>query len=239
MPWLTDIQAGPERLYIFHCQDWRQADIPTAWFMDLDPLEQQRAPSHRIQHVLRRHILAACCGVAPADIQYDRRADKPRLYNTEVSDFSVSHTADDLVVAVVFAKQCGVDYERPRSLLYGKAIAERFFTEQERLIWQQRDYDPHYFFRMWTLKEAAVKCVGSGMFSDAKHYDFSTEQVIYKQHMTDMRRLTEKQAMGYFSVVFTGRQRQCYYRQVSLAKNHSEERIIDLDRKVAVDLGAK
>lgn len=242
---LADVIPAQERIYVFHCHQWREASIPESWFADLSPLEHEAAQRHTQgatylkQRILRRRILATCCGVKPADIDYDLRQDKPRLYNTGISDFSIAHTVDDLLMAVVFTERCGVDYEPQRALSYGRAIATRFFTEEEQRIWCERQYDKEYFFYLWTLKEAAVKCAGSGMFADAKHYDFSTSSVLYKHAVTPNRRVTECRGHGYFSLVFTGLQTQLHYRTISMVSNHSAERIIQLGEAVDVDLDVK
>lgn len=243
---LADIRPAPERLYVFHYHQWREAIIPQAWFADLSVEELKAAERltdstiYLKQRIIRRQTLAACCGVKPGAIAYDVSQDKPRLYNnTSISDFSVTHTADDLLVAVVFSQYCGVDYERQRPLLYKKAIAARFFTTNERHVWRERQYDPAYFFYIWTLKEAAVKCMGSGMFADAKYYDFTTTEVLYKQRATQNRWITECQENGYFSLVFTGLQTQLHYRTMSITANQSAERIIQLDRVISLDLGDK
>jgi phosphopantetheine--protein transferase-like protein len=237
---LADIQPAQERIYVFHCQQWRSAQIPESWFADLSVEEQQvHSEAYRKQRAIRRHILAACCGIKPSEIIYDLRQDKPRIHNPGISDFSIAHTMDDLVVAVVFTQRCGVDYESPRKVSYAQAIAARFFTDNEQTIWRARQDDPDYFFYLWTLKEAAIKCAGSGMFQDAKHYDFSTHDVLYKDEVTQNRRVSGRQDNGYWGLVFSGLQTQLHYRTCSMATNRCTERIIPLGGQGFIDLDAK
>ncbi|MFE5858531.1 4'-phosphopantetheinyl transferase family protein [Streptomyces sp. NPDC056500] len=79
--------------------------------------------------------------------------------------FNLSHT--DGIVACVTTRgaRCGVDVERPVRVLPLHRLARSVLSERE-----QREFDlappgrrQELFFRYWTVKEAYLKAIGSGM----------------------------------------------------------------------------
>ena len=82
---------------------------------------------------------------------------KPQALETQ---FNISHSGRYVVLSVS-NEPVGVDIEllqRGR-----KKIASRFFTLEENIQIDQ-SYDPDKTFtRLWTLKEAFLKCIGSGI----------------------------------------------------------------------------
>lgn len=77
------------------------------------------------------------------------------------SFFNLSHSGDYVVLAVSQTSEIGVDIEFMGEVSYGEL--SKFFTEAEQeLISSARD--PRYeFYRIWTAKEALLKCTGKGL----------------------------------------------------------------------------
>jgi len=88
---------------------------------------------------------------------------KPYLPRCPELHFSLSHSGTRAMCALADRPVgCDIQAVTPRSL----RIAERFFTaaEQERIFSQAtEDARLDMFYRIWTLKESFVKCLGLGL----------------------------------------------------------------------------
>src|SRR5690606_26462942 len=92
--------------------------------------------------------------------------------------FSCSHTPWVSVVAISKARPVGVDVESTALAFGDPALLEAYFGEGER-----KDLDripPHARgaarARLWTLKEATVKMLGTGLALDISKLEFETER---------------------------------------------------------------
>lgn len=80
--------------------------------------------------------------------------------------FNLSHSGEWILLAVGEG-EVGCDIERPEHVSYEK-MGRIVFTENElRLIKQARDKTGE-FFKLWTKKEALLKCMGKGFHREAK-----------------------------------------------------------------------
>jgi len=79
--------------------------------------------------------------------------------------FSVSHSADHMLVAVTRSDDVGVDLERMTRLADVERIAARFFArnEHDALLALPADQRADAFFRAWVRKESVVKALGTGI----------------------------------------------------------------------------
>lgn len=123
-----------------------------------------RARGFALSRLLLRRTLADRLQRPPQDIRFRREA-SGRLVPLQDEGwyFSLSH-CDGLVALLVADAPCGVDAERPRPART-LAVAQRYFSKEEAsmlavLPLAERDTA---FFRLWTLKEAAVKALGAGL----------------------------------------------------------------------------
>jgi 4'-phosphopantetheinyl transferase len=140
----------------------------------LSEAEQQKSETFKLLDMRRRYIavralvrktLAPYLAVEPVQVQFlVGEHGKPHLAGNELH-FNISHTADELLIAVSNMQDIGVDIEliKPRTNL--DAVAERCFSAAEYAVWQALDKDqqPQAFYRLWTKKEAFVKAVGRGI----------------------------------------------------------------------------
>lgn len=104
------------------------------------------------------------------DIEYTPEG-KPRLVGREF-EFSMTHSGDYLVVACA-DNPVGVDIECPkdRRLL---PLAQRFFHPDEVEYLQSKPSDQSdEFYKIWTLKEAWVKCLSSQLAKELKQSTLS------------------------------------------------------------------
>lgn len=89
-----------------------------------------------------------------------RLQDKERPFISETFDFNISHSGALVAVALALGNRIGIDIEKHRPVDPG--LFRKYFSENE---WAQVDPgDPlPAFFRLWAIKEAAIKCDGRGV----------------------------------------------------------------------------
>jgi 4'-phosphopantetheinyl transferase len=144
----------------------------------LAPAEQAdfavlRLPARQRGFLLTRALLRATLpevtGVSPAATAY-ARAGSGRLCLVDPAGWhvSISH-ANGLAAVAVANAPCGVDIEGPRTT-DTTAVARRYFAAPERdwLASLPEEARHTAFLQLWTLKEAAVKALGTGL---AGHLD--------------------------------------------------------------------
>ena len=123
-------------------------------------------PEARQQRILRapteeKKLLTLCGGVLLRSVAGDAplaHGDHGKPYLPHGPHFSLSH-AGELAVLAVSDAPVGVDVEKPRPMT--EAVIRRVLQEDERQ-WMAAD-PQHRFFRLWTRKEAVLKCCGRGL----------------------------------------------------------------------------
>lgn len=99
------------------------------------------------------------------DVHSLNKNGKPKNNDTE---FNISHSGKYVVLTKGGTEPVGVDIELMQR--GNKHIAPRFFTLDE-CVQIDRSYDPDKTFtQIWTLKEAFLKCIGSGVGKDLKRF---------------------------------------------------------------------
>ncbi len=141
----------------------------------LSPDEVARADRFRFAHDRRDYVaahgmlraaLSARFGGAPGAWVFAGRPDeKPTLVSPGGIDFSLAHTRGLVACAVTAEGRIGVDAENAERRLSVDGIARRFFAPDEasaldRLCGAER---LTRFIELWTLKEAYVKALGTGI----------------------------------------------------------------------------
>ncbi|MBQ8961321.1 MAG: 4'-phosphopantetheinyl transferase superfamily protein [Ruminococcus sp.] len=132
--------------------------------------ETEKGAQHRHAHSLLRQCLR------PIGIDYREELlargehGKPYLPDLPEVHFSLSH-AKGIAACLVEDRECGIDCEGPRPLRPG--VVKRAFSEAEQeLVGSAEDRDL-MFLRLWTLKEAYVKAIGTGLAFPLKEAEFS------------------------------------------------------------------
>lgn len=146
-------------------------DDAQAFLSDDERARQQRFVSEE----LRRRFLAARAGLRMLlgrHLDRDPRSlafatgefGKPRLVGTDQIHFNLSHSEERAVLAISDA-EVGIDLERARPIEHVD-LAKRYFHPNEvAAITASRDEaeQRRAFFLVWTLKEAVVKALGTGL----------------------------------------------------------------------------
>jgi len=133
---------------------------------------------------LLRIVLSKYAAVPPEFWQFCVNAyGKPQISShiaTPDLRFSVTHTPDLAAVAIAIGAPVGVDAECVSRTADWQAIAERYFAPEEWrfLMALPGEEQQAAFFRIWTLKEAFLKALGTGLSTplDAFRFDFPAGQ---------------------------------------------------------------
>ena len=139
---------------------------------DVGRMQRLYAESGRRQFALtramQRHVLSAyAANVQPGQWQFQSSAEgRPSLappFDRTGLHFNIAHTEGVVAMAVCQHPRVGVDIEKiGRASL---AVAERYFSAAEaaELRALPSDAQPRRFMRLWTLKEAYLKAIGTGL----------------------------------------------------------------------------
>lgn len=138
--------------------------------------------SYLVSHALLRKVLSMYADVAPEQWSFiTNHHGRPEI-NPEIDcpqlKFNLSHTDGLSACAVTLHVDCGVDVEniqRQNKLL---PIAQRMFAapELETMHAGSTDEMREKFFAYWTLREAYVKALGTGLAGSSKAFYFQLAQ---------------------------------------------------------------
>lgn len=114
-----------------------------------------------------RRRLGAAVGVSPASLRFEYGpAGKPALVGPRAVEFSLAHSADLAVLAVLAVGNgdaIGVDVERVRPGVYERDAAALILTGEDLAIIDAATDPDAAFLRHWTRKEAYAKVGGDGL----------------------------------------------------------------------------
>ena len=143
-----------------------------------DRANRFRFDRHRRQYVVGRgalrSLLAAYTGTRPELVRfaYGPRG-KPFLQGDGDLFFNLSNSDERALVGFVRGREIGVDIEFLKPMPDCEQIAERFFSESERVVLRgvPRESKEEAFFNCWTRKEAYLKAVGEGLAAPLDSFD--------------------------------------------------------------------
>jgi 4'-phosphopantetheinyl transferase len=122
-----------------------------------------------VAHALLRSALSCFTGVEPSAWRFVHNAfGRPEIARGFVDKpirFSLSHTHGLAIVAVALDRDVGVDVEEVRCSLSMDDVASYALTARERgALEAMRGVERRRrFFEIWTLKEAYIKAIGTGL----------------------------------------------------------------------------
>lgn len=194
-PW----QARPELLDLAesHVHLWRfileAAPVPLEMLKRSILNDDERQRAQRLidtkksnNFILSRCYLRTILGLylklppAAVELSYHQHG-KPFLAQApqRLIKFNLSHAHDRGVLAVTAGQDIGIDLEWIDSDLKFQPLAKQFFSSEENdaLLSYPRNKQLRGFYRLWTRKEAVLKCLGYGFSQKTRKSTRSISQI--------------------------------------------------------------
>jgi 4'-phosphopantetheinyl transferase len=176
-------------VYLWHVNLDRSAREVIALRQILSQDERERASRMRAPGLENRYIvcratlrlvLARRLSRQPDALRFDySAAGKPELADvaTHRVHFNVTHSRDAAKIALCEGTPLGIDLEYVRPDFATTEVAERFFSNAERIALREvpKNEKAVAFFRCWTRKEAFVKAIGTGIGFPLDQFDVSID----------------------------------------------------------------
>lgn len=139
------------------------AQVPAWRKRKVDAIKHQAGKALSLGAGLLLHQAFVSMGLTEPDEALFNEHEKPYYKEYPNIYFSLSHSGTK-VMCVIADKMVGCDVEqiKPRKT----DIAKRYFAPQEYNLIQSQPTDKdkeEMFFRIWTLKESFLKCIGTGI----------------------------------------------------------------------------
>jgi 4'-phosphopantetheinyl transferase len=157
-------QRAPLLVLVADTRDLGMEYVDTVVSDDDHRAAAQMSPRRRTQYLAGRALLRL------AVEQSTQRPAKAHRFTTRAGGkpdcldgppISVSHSGPLVACAVAPAGEVGIDVQFPAGHHHTEEIAAEWFTPAES-AWLRRA-PPDAFYRLWVLKEAYLKCTGSGL----------------------------------------------------------------------------
>jgi phosphopantetheinyl transferase len=108
--------------------------------------------------ILIKKTADLCMGVPKIDV-YTQKYEKPKAFVDKVEvSVSFTHTDDALAASLSRLLNVGIDMERT-----GRSVSDRLLSRMKHPKESHFLYDQIELIRIWTLKEAALKMIGTGL----------------------------------------------------------------------------
>lgn len=165
------------------------------WFSLMNEEKQKKVNRFRFDddkkrtvagEMLARKVISEWCNISAEEITFGKNEHgKPFVENFSV-EFNISHSGD-FVVCVIDDKPIGIDIEQIRPV--NLKIAKRIYTKDEILYLfgfnpseEAFDTKPDdetliRFFKLWTAKEAYLKCIGTGIVDNLNTLSVEHENI--------------------------------------------------------------
>lgn len=185
----------------------------------LDKIQRQRnasaANKQRLISAFLQYCLAKELGIGIAEVKFEYGPHgKPKVAGQEV-EFNMSHSGDYVVLAIS-DDTIGIDVEsKKQDRLH---IAKRFFCDEEYSDIMSRDgqrQQERRFLELWTMKEAAVKYLGTGLQTGFDTFLIENEKGFDCVSRTDF----SQGEQVWFSTLFLDEEKYC----VSVCSNQQQE----------------
>lgn len=176
----------PDKIHIWLFRLEDPGRVYPVWERSLSVEERERSKqykfeSDRLRFIARRgllrQLLGRYSGIPPAGISY--QTDPYGKLSLPLSPFSfnLSSSQDRIAFAFSLGKEIGVDIERVRPLPELSAMAERWFSPDERtgLLDLPMNLQVEAFHHVWTQKEAFIKARGQGLSHPLHDFSVSVD----------------------------------------------------------------
>lgn len=164
--WRVDLDAHPGATELLDRGERLRAER----FVVKRPARQFRAARSALRRILSHHLERD-----PASLRFASGPHgKPALADGDAS-FNLSHSASWAVITIgspAWGDELGIDVEEVNPARRLDRLARRFFAAEEYELYQQAQPDERVvlFYRLWTLKEAYVKALGTGLTYSSRRF---------------------------------------------------------------------
>jgi len=131
-----------------------------------------------VSHALLRYALSKYAELPASRWQFTRDENgKPELASPSAVSglcFNLTHT-DGLSACIITSnRRCGIDAENIHRKNRLNAVARRMFAEEEQVQLDVKNMQPQFYY-FWTLREAFVKALGTGLAGSSKEFYFDVD----------------------------------------------------------------
>jgi 4'-phosphopantetheinyl transferase len=156
----TGVSASPETLGKMSAEDrarYERLIVPS-----------ERSAFAESRRVLRRIVQRSKLVASDVEIRADQAA-RPVFSGNTKAHISWSRSGRAMAVAICTSGSVGIDIEHRRAMSYAPMLA-MISDDAERAAFAQipAHEKEHAFLRLWTIKEAVLKCLGTGFQTNAK-----------------------------------------------------------------------
>lgn len=164
--------------------DWRQGiekrNIYLQWFGDIERrmCENKKTGILRLEYICSHGLLREALGVilrrSPDSFSFAQNQYGKLHLSCESICFNLSHSEELLAFAFSLRRDLGVDVECVKKIPGLKDIANNLFSPHENQmldLCRSRQSFEKSFYKIWTVKEALVKCVGTGFACEVTEMD--------------------------------------------------------------------
>lgn len=134
---------------------------------------------HRAESLAGLYLLSRCADIPTNARLATESGGKPYFDGCDIF-FNISHS-DGFCICATDTKPLGVDVERLRALADRDKLAERYFCAEEKEFIQESDDPDLAFLRVWTKKEALLKCIGVGLTQDLRSLNIFDKKLRFSE----------------------------------------------------------
>ncbi len=135
--------------------------------------------NYLVSHALLRNVLSKYVDIEASCWQFSSgEHGKPELVRSAcIPDltFNLTHTRGLSACVISLERSVGIDAEHTRRKNKLDGIARRMFSEQELAAMSVSSDSQQYFYCLWTLGEAYVKALGTGLSGSSKRFYFDLD----------------------------------------------------------------
>lgn len=154
--------------------------------------------SYLVSHVLLRYALSKYADVSASQWQFSSNDHgKPSLIPSSVIPdirFNLTHTEGLSACIITAKKDCGIDAENTQRNNKLSAVAKRMFAEEELALLNTENIEQQFYY-YWTLREAYVKALGTGIAGSSKEFYFdidNTDLNVLMYHKDNRKKADKK-----------------------------------------------
>ena len=134
--------------------------------------------NYLVSHALLRYTLSLYADIPASNWKFEKSEHgKPTLVLPAAMpaiSFNLTHTEGLAACVVAVDIACGIDAENKNRKNRLAAVANRMFADEEIKLLNQQGMKRHFFY-YWTLREAYVKALGTGLSGSSKEFYFDVD----------------------------------------------------------------